>query len=45
MHEYEVSDRGMRLLGPIRGVHGILAGLAEVTGETPQDEPPTVAPH
>ncbi len=45
LHEYEVSDRGMRLLGPIRGVHGILAGLAEVTGETPQDEPPTVAPH
>jgi circadian clock protein KaiC len=44
MHEYEVSDQGMRLLGPIHGIRGILAGLAEVTGETPQDEPATIAP-
>jgi hypothetical protein len=44
MHEYEVSDQGMRLLGPIHGIRGILAGLAEVTGETPQDEPATGAP-
>jgi hypothetical protein len=33
MHEYEITDSGMRLLGPIRGVRGILAGLAEVTCE------------
>ena len=33
MHEYEISGTGMRVLGPIRGVRGILAGLAEVTLE------------
>lgn len=31
MHEYEITDNGMRVLGPIRGVRGILAGLAELT--------------
>ena len=29
----EITDSGTRLLGPIRGVRGILAGLAEVTPE------------
>ena len=33
MHEYEITDSGMRLLGPIRGVRGILAGQAEVSSE------------
>jgi circadian clock protein KaiC len=33
MHEYEITASGMRLLGPIRGVRGILAGLAEATPE------------
>jgi hypothetical protein len=33
MHESEITDSGMRLLGPIRGVRGILAGLAQVSGE------------
>ncbi len=33
MHEYEITDSGMRVLGPIRGVRGILAGLAEFTHE------------
>jgi circadian clock protein KaiC len=33
MHEYEITDSGMRLLGPIRGVRGILAGRAEVSSE------------
>ena len=33
MHEYEITDTGMRVLGPVRGVRGILAGLAEVTLE------------
>jgi circadian clock protein KaiC len=33
MHEYEITDAGMRLLGPIRGVRGILAGVAEVSSE------------
>ena len=29
----DITESGVRLLGPIRGVHGILAGLAEVTAE------------
>ncbi len=33
MHEYELTDSGMRLLGPIRGVRGILAELAQVSCE------------
>ena len=33
MHEYEITDTGMRLRGPIRGVRGILAGVAEVSSE------------
>jgi circadian clock protein KaiC len=33
MHEYEIGDDGMRVLGPIHGVRGILAGLAEFTDE------------
>jgi circadian clock protein KaiC len=33
MHEYEIHDDGMRVLGPIHGVRGILAGLAQVTDE------------
>jgi circadian clock protein KaiC len=33
MHEYEITDSGMRLLGPIRRVRGILAGHAEVIPE------------
>ena len=31
--DLDVTESGMRLLGPIRGVRGILAGLAEVTPE------------
>ena len=31
--DLEITDSGMCLLGPIRGVRGILAGLAEVTPE------------
>ncbi len=34
MHGYEITGTGMRVLGPIRGVRGILAGLAEFTSET-----------
>ena len=30
---FDISESGMRLLGPIRGVRGVLAGLAEVTAE------------
>ena len=33
MHEYEITGTGMRVLGPIRGVRGILAGVAKVTPE------------
>jgi len=33
MHEYEITDSGMRVRGPIRGVRGILAGLAEIIPE------------
>jgi hypothetical protein len=33
MHEYEITGSGMRLLGPIGGVRGIVAGLAQVTCE------------
>ena len=29
----EITDAGMRLLGPIRGVRGVVAGLAQVTPE------------
>ena len=31
MHEYEIGATGMRVLGPITGVRGILAGLAQHT--------------
>ena len=31
--DLEITESGLRLLGPIRGVRGILAGLAEVTAE------------
>jgi hypothetical protein len=31
--DLEITCSGMRLLGPIRGARGILAGLAEVTPE------------
>ena len=34
MHEYEISATGMRVLGPITGVRGILAGLAQHTART-----------
>lgn len=33
MHEYEIHDDGMRVLGPIRGIEGILAGTAQFTDE------------
>ena len=33
MHEYEITDSAMRLLGSIRGVRGILAELAQVSCE------------
>jgi circadian clock protein KaiC len=33
MHEYEIGDEGMHLIGPIQGVRGILAGQAEFTDE------------
>jgi circadian clock protein KaiC len=33
IHEYEIGDRGMRVLGPIKGVRGILAGFAQFTDE------------
>ena len=38
MHEYQITDTGMRVLGPIRGVRGILAGLAEFTPEVDGSE-------
>ena len=38
MYEYEVTDHGMRMLGPIHGVRGILAGLAQVTDSTDNTE-------
>jgi circadian clock protein KaiC len=31
MHEYEILETGMTMLGPIQGIHGILAGLAQPT--------------
>ncbi len=31
MHEYEIGDDGMRVIGPIHGVQGILAGFAQPT--------------
>jgi circadian clock protein KaiC len=31
MHEYEIDDEGLRLIGPIQGVRGILAGEARLT--------------
>ena len=34
MHDYEIRDDGMHVIGPIQGVRGILAGLAEVTDGT-----------
>jgi circadian clock protein KaiC len=33
IYEYEIGDDGMRLIGPIHGVRGILAGLAQLTDE------------
>ena len=33
MHEYEITDSGMRVLGPIRGVRGILSGQAQIIPE------------
>jgi circadian clock protein KaiC len=38
MYEYEITDRGMRVLGPIHGVRGILAGLAQFTDEADHAE-------
>jgi circadian clock protein KaiC len=38
MHEYEITGTGMRVLGPIRGVRGILAGLAEFTPDVQGSE-------
>jgi circadian clock protein KaiC len=37
LREYEITDHGMRLLGPIPGVRGILTGPAQLT-ETEHDE-------
>jgi circadian clock protein KaiC len=31
MHEYEIHETGMTVLGPITGIRGILAGLAQQT--------------
>jgi circadian clock protein KaiC len=31
MHEYEILETGMNVLGPISGIRGILAGLAQQT--------------
>lgn len=41
MHEYEITDHGMRLLGPIHGVRGILAGMAQPidTGHAEEERP------
>lgn len=33
IHEYEICEDGMRVLGPIHGVRGVLAGPAEFTDE------------
>jgi circadian clock protein KaiC len=33
IHEYEISDDGMRILAPFRGVRGILAGRASFVGD------------
>jgi hypothetical protein len=33
IYENEIGDDGMRLIGPIHGVRGILAGLAQLTDE------------
>ena len=38
MHEYEITESGMRVLGPIPGVSGILARVAQVTPEADGDE-------
>jgi hypothetical protein len=32
MHEYEILSTGMSVKGPIRGIGGILAGLAQTSG-------------
>jgi KaiC/GvpD/RAD55 family RecA-like ATPase len=34
MHEYEILSTGMSVKGPIRGIGGILAGLAQTTGSS-----------
>jgi circadian clock protein KaiC len=34
MHEYEILGTGMSVKGPIRGIGGILAGLAQATGSS-----------
>jgi hypothetical protein len=33
MREYELTDSGIRLLGPICGVRGMLAELAQISAE------------
>jgi circadian clock protein KaiC len=33
IHEYDITDRGIRILQPFIGIAGILAGRASVTGE------------
>jgi circadian clock protein KaiC len=35
MHEYEIHADGMSVLGPIEGVRGIMAGLAQHTARSP----------
>jgi circadian clock protein KaiC len=44
MHEYEILETGMTVLGPIMGIRGILAGLAQQTthefnGDVPASQP------
>jgi circadian clock protein KaiC len=34
MHEYEIREDGMTVLGPIRGIRGILAGMAQRSGQS-----------
>jgi circadian clock protein KaiC len=34
MHEYEILSTGMSVKGPIRGIGGILAGLAQTSGSS-----------
>jgi circadian clock protein KaiC len=40
IHEYDITDHGIRILQPFTGVGGILAGQASITGDRGPTTPP-----